>query len=44
MPINKAISEEPIVDIQNVSIRYGSNPEVLSDIKLSLARGSFLLC
>ena len=41
MPINKAISEEPIVDIQNVSIRYGSNPEVLSDIKLSLARGSF---
>jgi len=32
---------EPIVDIHNVSIRYGTDPEVLSDIKLSLEKGSF---
>ncbi len=41
MAADKNIADEPIVDMQNVSIRYGSNPEVLSDIKLSLARGSF---
>lgn len=41
MAADKNITDEPIVDMQNVSIRYGSNPEVLSDIKLSLARGSF---
>ena len=33
--------KEPVVDMLNVSIRYGSDPEVLSDIKLSLDKGSF---
>ena len=30
-----------IIEMQNVGIRYGQGPEVLSDIKLSLKRGSF---
>lgn len=41
MPADKNVAQEPIVDMQNVCIRYGSDPEVLSDIKLSLSRGSF---
>ncbi|MBQ7659221.1 MAG: cell division ATP-binding protein FtsE [Alphaproteobacteria bacterium] len=32
---------EPIVDMQNVCIRYGEDPEILSNIKLSLDKGSF---
>lgn len=32
---------EPIVDLQNVSIQYGNDNEVLSNIKLSLEKGSF---
>lgn len=32
---------EPIVDLQNVSIRYGADPEVLNNIKLTLEKGSF---
>lgn len=30
-----------IIDMQNVGIRYGQGPEILSDIKLSLQKGSF---
>lgn len=35
------VKKEPVVDMQNVCIRYGKNPDVLSDIKLSLEKGSF---
>ena len=31
----------PIIEMQNVGIRYGQGPEVLSDVKLSLKKGSF---
>lgn len=41
METHKTILTEPIVDMQNVSIRYGKDPEVLSDIKLTLEKGSF---
>ena len=41
MAVDKSYADEPVVDMQNVSIRYGQDPEVLSDIKLSLAKGSF---
>jgi len=41
METRKNILTEPIVDIQNVCIRYGKDPEVLSDIKLNLEKGSF---
>ena len=41
METHKTILTEPIVDIQNVSIRYGKDPEVLSGIKLRLEKGSF---
>ena len=41
METNKNILTEPIVDMQNVCIRYGKDPEVLSDIKLTLEKGSF---
>lgn len=41
MEAHKNILTEPIIDMQNVSIRYGKDPEVLSDIKLSLEKGSF---
>ncbi len=30
-----------IIEMQNVGIRYGQGPEILSDIKLSLKKGSF---
>lgn len=32
---------DAIIEMQNVGIRYGQGAEVLSDIKLSLKRGSF---
>jgi len=41
METHKTILTEPIVDMQNVSIRYGKDPEVLSNIKLRLEKGSF---
>ncbi len=41
METNKNILTQPIVDMQNVSIRYGKDPDVLSDIKLTLEKGSF---
>lgn len=41
MPSEQIKNSEPIVDMQNVSIRYGVDPEVLSNIKLSLEKGSF---
>lgn len=34
-------SSAGIIEIQNVGIRYGQGPEILSDIKLSLKKGSF---
>lgn len=30
-----------IIEMQNVGIRYGQGPEILSDVKLSLKKGSF---
>lgn len=41
MSFDKNKSSDPVVDLQNVSIRYQRDPEVLSDIKLSLEKGSF---
>jgi len=41
MDTNKNMLTEPIVDMQNVCIRYGEDPEILSNIKLSLDKGSF---
>lgn len=41
MAAGKAGKTEPIVDMVNVNVRYGSDPEVLSDIRLSLEKGSF---
>ena len=41
MAADRIAGVEPVVDMQNVSIRYGTDPEVLSDIKLSLEKGSF---
>ena len=41
MAVDKSYTDEPVVDMQNVSIRYGQDPEVLSDIKLNLTKGSF---
>jgi len=37
----KNILTQPIVDMHNVSIRYGKDPEILSDINLTLDKGSF---
>lgn len=39
MPNN--YNNEAIIEMQNVGIRYDQGPEILSDIKLSLKRGSF---
>jgi cell division transport system ATP-binding protein len=33
--------KNPIIEMENVGIRYGRGPEILSDVNLSLARGSF---
>ena len=38
---NESKSNNAIIVMQNVGIRYGQGPEVLSDISLSLPRGSF---
>lgn len=38
---NSTIGEPAIIDMKSVGIRYDSGPEILSDINLSLKRGSF---
>lgn len=38
-PVNN--KSDAIIEMQNVGIRYGQGPEILSDIKLSLKKGSF---
>lgn len=38
---NSVIGEPAIIEMKGVSIRYDKGPEVLSDINLSLKRGSF---
>ena len=38
---NSTIGEPAIIDMKSVSIRYDNGPEILSDINLSLKRGSF---
>lgn len=38
---NSNIGEPAIIDMKSVSIRYDNGPEILSDINLSLKRGSF---
>ncbi len=38
---NNASKSSSIIEMQNVGIRYDQGPEILSDIKLSLRRGSF---
>ena len=35
------MSKTPIIEMENVGIRYGRGPEILSNINLSLERGSF---
>ena len=39
--LNVDNSQNSIIEMQNVGIRYGQGPEILSDIKLSLKKGSF---
>ena len=34
-------NEQAIIDMKNVGIRYDQGPEILSDINVSLKRGSF---
>ena len=41
MPISKTSQSDAIIDMTNVCIKYGSNPEVLTDVKLELKKGSF---
>ncbi len=41
METHKNMLTEPIIDMCNVCIRYGKDPEVLKDIKLTLEKGSF---
>lgn len=41
METHKNMLTEPIIDMHNVCIRYGKDPEVLKDIKLTLEKGSF---
>lgn len=41
METHKDMLTQPIIDMQNVCIKYGKDPDVLSDIKLSLDKGSF---
>lgn len=38
---NNSDKTDAIIEMQNVGIRYEQGPEILSDIKLSLKRGSF---
>ena len=35
------MSSEPIIKMENVCIRYGRGPEILSNVNLSLGKGSF---
>ena len=39
--ITKPNNTPAIIEMNNVGIRYGQGPEILSDIKLSLSKGSF---
>ncbi len=39
--LNDTNKTTAIIEMQNVGIRYGQGPEILSDIKLSLRKGSF---
>ena len=39
--LNDTNKSAAIIEMQNVGIRYGQGPEILSDIKLSLRKGSF---
>ncbi len=39
--IAKPNNTPAIIEMNNVGIRYGQGPEILSDIKLSLSKGSF---
>lgn len=39
--LNVDNSQNSIIEMQNVGIRYGQGPEILSDIKLSLKKGLF---
>lgn len=39
--ITKPNNTPTIIEMNNVGIRYGQGPEILSDIKLSLSKGSF---
>ena len=32
---------DPVIEMEKVGIRYGQGPEILSNINLSLERGSF---
>ena len=41
MTLNNKNVSDAIVDMTNVNIRYGSDPEVLSNINLELKKGSF---
>lgn len=41
MVLNPRSDQSSIIDMQNVGIRYGQGPEILSDIKLSLKKGAF---
>ena len=41
MEAHKNMLTEPIIDMYNVCIRYGKDPDVLKDIKLTLQKGSF---
>ncbi len=41
METHKNMLTEPIIDMYNVCIRYGKDPDVLKDIKLTLQKGSF---
>ena len=39
--LNTNTKATAIIEMQNVGIRYGQGPEILSDIRLSLKKGSF---
>lgn len=39
--LNNTNNNNAVIEMQNVGIRYGQGPEILSDIKLSLRKGSF---
>ncbi len=39
--LNETNKSSAIIEMHNVGIRYGQGPEILSDVKLSLRKGSF---